>query len=712
MRAIDSFIISAGIIFDNAIVKNEIAMTDMPAFQYSTLVQSLKDEFVNNRKKVKKNTIDAMYNEMSDLIDRYNIPSKELLLNASIDNDIKWDPVEQFCRSPEQSEESYVEQLIAIKTCKDAIDSIMNFTSQTTMTKSVVIRGYPGAGKSFCMLYMTIYAISQGLFVKPVAKMSHRGLQIGGTNWDKLLFLHGDDHQNKSIHCRAEVAINKIKKDRKKEDFILSLNVLFADELGQLSAEELSIYDIILRNVRGSKTFMGGILIIGTLDHLQIQPINGRPFLTANAIIPCFKMISLKNTVRATGSEYVELQSLVRKDYSEFDSNPELIERFCNICSRIFTFVNDWNDEHITPNTFRIFSKRHPAKEALDNFQTRMFNKYTNNLSSLRQRKSIDTQKSRFGHDWVGADSDASLYLDKKCREPQLLLFEVGLIYSCTYNDNVKSNSQKAILFELPSQSTLDSFGAIKVLLAPPGCKDVSYEPDSTKESYFSKGYKEISVGCNPRKVYSICNKNLQVSRKQYGLKHYVAGTIHYAMGDTLPSLVTTFSNIDKNYSMWDKGQLLVIISRTKNSKDTIFVGDKEDTLNAMVTILKTRTQWTDHMENILNVVTINSETDERNIDRSGVMDHSGFPFRTTDISIPTDCSGYVYMLISLRTKDFCYIGKTKDLHQRMRSHQSGYGSQVSQPEHLRPYAYLAYICGFNHDERLMFYIEKNGKKT
>jgi hypothetical protein len=43
--------------------------------------------------------------------------------------------------------------------------------------------------------------------------------------------------------------------------------------------------------------FMGGVLLIGTLDHLQIQPINGRPFLTANAIIPGFKMIALKHSV-------------------------------------------------------------------------------------------------------------------------------------------------------------------------------------------------------------------------------------------------------------------------------------------------------------------------------------------------------------------------------------------------------------------------------
>ena len=64
------------------------------------------------------------------------------------------------------------------------------------------------------------------------------------------------------------------------------LNVIFADEIGQLIAKEFASYDIILRHVRRSTTRMGGMLIIGTLDHLQMQPIHERPFLTRASIIP------------------------------------------------------------------------------------------------------------------------------------------------------------------------------------------------------------------------------------------------------------------------------------------------------------------------------------------------------------------------------------------------------------------------------------------
>ena len=59
-------------------------------------------------------------------------------------------------------------------------------------------------------------------------------------------------------------------------------------------------------------------------------------------------------------------------------------------------------------------------------------------------------------------------------------------------------------------------------------------------------------------------------------MKHHIAGNIHSAMGDTLDVVVTSISLNDRNYYLWDKGQLLVIISQTRLSKDTIFVGDKE----------------------------------------------------------------------------------------------------------------------------------------
>ena len=441
-------------------MNDEITMSDMPPVQFSRFARSMQTELILHRKIVLTRIIDAVYLELENLREQYSLPSKEDLIAVTMDNTINWDPIEMFRKGTNQTNESYEEQKLAISLCKKAIDSYINPSSQLTLTKSVAIRGHPGAGKTFCMLYVVIYAITKGLFISPTAKMSHRALQLGGLNWDKILCLRGSE-TNINGHRRAELAINQIRKNRKREDFLLTLNVIFADELGQISAEEFALYEMILRNVRNSTVFMGGILIIGTLDHLQIQPIHGRPFLTANSIIPCFKMVALRHTVRATGSLYVELQSLVRRDYVEFENNPQLIHRFKEICAQIFTFVDSWNDERVTLQTFRVFSKKIAAKLALNEFQNRMMTQYHNEGRQLRMRYSVDLQKSRYSHDWRTADSETVAYLDKKCREPKLLLFEVGMIYTCTFNDKKKSNLQKAILFELPDQQTLDSFTPI-----------------------------------------------------------------------------------------------------------------------------------------------------------------------------------------------------------------------------------------------------------
>ena len=69
-------------------------------------------------------------------------------------------------------------------------------------------------------------------------------------------------------------------------------------------------------------------------------------------------MISLKHSVPATGSEYIQLQSLVRRNYRDFARHPMLLRKFRDICSKIFTIVNNLDHPRMTSNTFRIFSKK------------------------------------------------------------------------------------------------------------------------------------------------------------------------------------------------------------------------------------------------------------------------------------------------------------------------------------------------------------------
>ena len=86
-----------------------------------------------------------------------------------------------------------------------------------------------------------------------------------------------------------------------------------------------------------------------------------------------------------------------------------------------------------------------------------------------------------------------------------------------------------------------------------------------------------------------------------------------------------------------------MVISWTRLAKDTIFVGDKEATLDALVALLQCCTQWTDYMEKILRVVTINGKygiNEELGMNER-VLYQSSFPYRLRDVSIPKDNTGF-----------------------------------------------------------------------
>ena len=70
-------------------------------------------------------------------------------------------------------------------------------------------------------------------------------------------------------------------------------------------------------------------------------------------------------------------------------------------------------------------------------------------------------------------------------------------------------------------------------------------------------------------------------------------------------------------------------------------------------------------MENILGALTINTvESDTNN--NTATMDFlEYYPFRIRYAVLPSDSTGYIYILISKNNEDFTYIGETENLRQR-----------------------------------------------
>ena len=61
---------------------------------------------------------------------------------------------------------------------------------------------------------------------------------------------------------------------------------------------------------------MGGVLIIFSMDHTQIHPIGGHPFLASCHIISCFKIVTIENSVQdSNDSIFKRIQKIARFNY-------------------------------------------------------------------------------------------------------------------------------------------------------------------------------------------------------------------------------------------------------------------------------------------------------------------------------------------------------------------------------------------------------------
>ena len=57
---------------------------------------------------------------------------------------------------------------------------------------------------------------------------------------------------------------------------------------------------------------------------------------------------------------------------------------------------------------------------------------------------------------------------------------------------------------------------------------------------------------------------SLKAQRKKYGLKHHVTSTVHACQVDTFHRLEMEGSFGNSLYKLWDKGQVFMLLSRTR----------------------------------------------------------------------------------------------------------------------------------------------------
>ena len=124
-------------------------------------------------------------------------------------------------------------------------------------------------------------------------------------------------------------------------------------------------------------------------------------------------------------------------------------------------------------------------------------------------------------------------------------------------------------------------------------------------------------------------------------------------MDDTYNCMEVLVINTENLISLFDRGQLIVILSRTRIMK-SIFFGPKNETIRGLKILLNQRTQWCDYIEEVMKVTNVNPNNNSKSL---ASLNQSSFPFRICDISLPQDQTGSVYFLMSQKDTSYFHIG-------------------------------------------------------
>ena len=204
-------------------------------------------------------------------------------------------------------------------------------------------------------------------------------------------------------------------------------------------------------------------------------------------------------------------------------------------------------------------------------------------------------------------------------------------------------------------QEQLNRFEAIEVMLAPEGCKTVSSELTGP-EDFVKVGWKLVKISCcfewSEDVGYGVLGK-----RRQYGLKHCMACTIHTSMGQNLSEVITKVTSLTKSdYFLWEKEQVFVLLSRTHYAKDIFFVGDPKETSGALAELL---CKWLQFGKFIFHLL---DQFAAKNDEKIAVLNMALHPFHVADIELLQDSLGFVYILVSVKNHQSTYIGQTNNL--------------------------------------------------
>nr|XP_039258626.1 uncharacterized protein LOC120335208 [Styela clava] len=614
-----------------------------------------------------------------------NLPTTEDVFHANLAEPINhWIPLfsesavaSLMPRSDLQTDESYSEQVMTLEIALNAIKAYMNPEPVSSSSKFPCIVGPPGAGKTFLIQLIAFIALSLGFRVTLLSLTSERARSLGGIHIHQMFPLPVTDKYNKSPDKSYCHMMQSLSKSGKKMVMLQRTDIFIFEEIGLISAETYAMLDRCMKEIMSTDECFGHKLVIANGDPCQLPPPQGAPFWTSMHFMAFFKALPLKHFVRSASDRKLQkIIALIRKPSLQEAQVIDIVNILGDNCN----FVGNWNS--VPEDAMRIVSTRKAEQMAIDEFLEGKAND-----PNVQLVKFISTDEVYDGASWGPANTTQTHAITRQVLEPEEISLFIGAVLRLTYNNNSGnakfSQGQLCIVNELLQADQLQSEVAVRVKLVPPGERSFS-TLDSNWSDFILK----------PRYTPDVLISGMINARRlQLPVRFYKANTIHRVMGETCRLVATEINNQEpskRHLRLWEKSQLLVLLSRVPTLACLYFVGDKSVTSSTIAQMLRTDDFWTSHISARLMT----------NMSRqSHYLSNSDYPYSFSSREIPCFKSGVVYLLISLPFPNVSYLGQTgRNIKQRIAEHNAGNGTTFTSQGHYMPWAPLAIIYGFSED--------------
>ena len=696
------YLLAAKEILHEALILNSLADVCMPSFLYTSIARKVELESQKYLDDIKQAIVQTLQPLVKDA------PDQSALLKATKHDPCNWEPT--ILGLPHQSAQSLYEQKMAFDLIRKKIDLYCSL--QRVNKRMIILHGFAGSGKTYIQHLVALYAISKGLTVANTSTAARRSRQNGGIHIARILRFMKDAKDNTEMS--ADYIIRRVYGHADTLCFLTTIDVLNIDEGELESAEFYSTLDMVLRYIRNSTDYMGGLIITITMHINQLRCINGTPLLASPNMVVAATIIDLQHFVRSRHDK--DLQDLIRlMEQNEFDEND--YKTFGDIIRANCPCVQRWEDRLITSNVLRILSKRLAVELAEKAFINHHIRGQENTI--MVTAEAYDETRSRgTPGQWKPVEHDKRIFyaLSKNSKMPKTLELYENAVVEMTFNSpNVWDQGDVCILRHLPSQAGIDKWDSLKGFLnhSSVNLPPVDFQSMSD-EALEASGWKPIDIPSHTSEKISV--RNVIGQRTQYPIHSRHASTIHKVCGDTLQKGATRISdNPSSPYYLWEKGLAVVLLTRFEKLSDLIFVdpGGIQNVIDVLWSTLKLRSPYQLFQRQIIDKIAVRFVLpDENSITPFRVpqppivryIDNQEFPFVRSFYGIPSKNAtdeGFLYMLYSTSHPGASYIGQTSNLKKRLQAHNKGHQEHIADPT-KRPWAPLVYFTGFESDHQRM----------